>query len=124
MATKLIAIHSIQTTDKDGKRVDVSPGKEFTVASAKEAGDLIAAGAARKPTETDKAAAEETSSADGLPTPPAGYAPGTAAAGDVNADPNAPGAEADAGNANADAATGEAAKGEASTKSAGGNTRR
>jgi hypothetical protein len=124
MATKLIAVHSIQTTDKDGNRVDVSPGKEFTVASAKEAGELIAAGAARKPTETDKEAAEETSSADGLPTPPAGYAPGTATAADVNADPNAEGAAADAGSANTDTATGEAAKGEVSTKSTGGNTRR
>lgn len=125
MATKLIAVHSIQTTDKDGKRIDVQPGKEFSVASEKEAGDLIAAGAARKPTTEDKAkAADDKSSADGLPTPPAGYAPGTASAGDVVADPNAPGAEADTGNANAATATGEAAKGEASTKSTSGNTRR
>lgn len=118
--SKLIAIHSIQTTDKDGKRVDVRPGQEFTVGSAKEAGDLIAAGAARKPTADDKGKQDEASSADGLPTPPAGYAPGTAAAGDVNEDPNAP----DTGKANADAALGEAAKGESSTKSSGSNTRR
>lgn len=122
--TKLIAIHSIQTTDKDGKRVDVRPGGEFEVGSAKEAGDLIAAGAARKKTADDKKAVDEGSSADGLPTPPAGYAPGTAGAADVNVDPNAPGAEVDTGNANPDTAKGEAAKGESSTKSGAGNVRR
>lgn len=99
MSIKLIAIHSIQTTDKDGKRVDVSPGKEFTVASDKEAGDLIAAGAARKPTSDDKDKTEAKSSADGLPIPPSGYAPGTASASDVNFDPNDPTA-VDTGNVN------------------------
>lgn len=124
MATKLIAIHSIQTTDKDGKRVDVQPGKEFTVESVKEAGDLIAAGAARKPTTDDKARVDEKSSADGLPTPPAGYAPGTATAADVVADLNAPGAEVDTGKANPVTSAGEAAKGEVSTRSTLNTTRR
>lgn len=132
MSKKLIAIHSIQTTDKDGNRSDVRPGAEFEVASAKEAGDLIAAGAAREKTAKDKGEAEAVSTAEGLPPVPAGYAPGTATAGDVVADPNAENAAFDAagnvvtdsGDANPATAKGEAAKGESSTKSSAGNTRR
>ena len=112
MSKKLIAIHSIQTTDKDGKRVDVKPGAEFEAASAKEHGDLIAAGAAREKGAKEAAGVEAKSSAEGLPPAPAGYAPGTATAGDVVADPNA---EVDTGKADAATATGEAAKGETST---------
>ena len=120
MSKKLIAIHSIQTSDKDGKRVDVRPGGEFEAANAKEAADLIAAGAAREKTADDKKAAE-AKGADDQPSAPAGYSSGTASAADVNDDPNA---AVDTGSATTDTAKGEAAKGESSTKSGSGVTRR
>ena len=81
MSIKLIAIHSIQTTDKVGNRVDVAPGKEFTVLSAKEAGDLIAAGAARKPAETAETAATETAAAETAATEAAATEAAEAASG-------------------------------------------
>ncbi len=46
---KLIAIHSIQTYDeKNKRRVDIAPGEKFDVTTEREAGELIATGAARK----------------------------------------------------------------------------
>lgn len=113
----LIAIHSIQSYDsKTKQRVDIKPGERFTVDTAKEAGDLIAAGAARAPKAGDKGEPVETAStADGLPPAPAGYAPGTPVEGDVVRDPNAP-APVDTGVADPEVATGEAAKGESTTR--------
>lgn len=117
--SKLIAVHSIQTYDEKRKQVvDIRPGQEFEAATAKEAGELIAAGAARQKTDADKTVAAK-SSADGLPTPPSGYAAGTVGFGGVVADPNAAVDEVDTGKANTDTAKGEAAKGESSTKSSG-----
>lgn len=113
--SKLIAIHSIQTYDEKAKRrVDIKPGQEFEPSSAKEAGDLIAAGAAREAKKGEKGNVDAGTSADGLPTPPAGYAPGTATNADVNLDPNAEGA-VDLGSADSGAALGEAATGRSST---------
>lgn len=90
----LIAVHSVQATDKDGKRVDIAPGKPFTVSDDSQREYLLKSGAARAAKKGEEGYEAEPSSADGLPEPPVGYAPGTqpVAAGEQNNPP-----ESDAG---------------------------
>lgn len=79
-STTLIAVHSVQATDKDGKRVDIAPGKPFTVSDDAQREYLLKSGAVRVPKKGEEGFEAEVSSADGLPEPPVGYAPGTAPA--------------------------------------------
>lgn len=89
MGINLIAINSIQTSDDKKQRVDVRPGRMFTVETKEEADFLTKNGHARKP-KTGEKGHQEKSTADGLPDPPTGYAAGSVTPADINVDPNSP----------------------------------
>jgi hypothetical protein len=77
-ALGLIALHNVQATNKDGVRVDVAPGRPFTVQTQEEYDGLVKAGVARVAVKGEEGfETDAPTTADLHGTPPAGYAAGT-----------------------------------------------